>query len=259
MGLAGDLPRQQGTISPARKGWAAQRTAADVCPEPGQLSAYRCFKQIREIEVPRLLGQISHTSYLLFVMAVAEQGQVRMAALNLRPPHTTAAGAYDPHFETPSPDFLSGPWHVTHSTLPMWKKNKNVKITYTPLKAPPGALDDLVEYSPINGDKHKTIHGIDIPDATRHSAYNWKGKGWLKIASSHWEVLGYGDEDGGWMVTFFSKTMFTPAGIDVYARRKGGLSELMIERIRGEMKKVDDPVFSRMVADEIFPVKHEWR
>jgi len=181
-----------------------------------------------------------------------------MAALTFRPPHTTAAGAYDPHFDAPSLDFLTGTWHVTHSTLPMWKKNKNVKITYTPLKAPPGALDDLVEYNPIDGEKQKTVHGVDKPDPTRHSAYNWKGRGWLKIASSHWEILGYGAEDGGWMVTFFSKTIATPAGIDVYAQRNGGFSEQLLERIRAEIQKVDDADFQRM-ADELFVVKHEWR
>ena len=194
----------------------------------------------------------------LFQMAKMEHGQPKMAALTFRPPHVTAAGAYDPHFVVPSLEFLHGSWHVTHSTLPMWKKNKNVKITYTPLKAPAGALDDLVEYSPINGDKYKSVRGIDTPDPTRHAAYNWKGKGLLKIASSHWEVLGYGNEEGGWIVTFFSKTMFTPAGIDVYARRQGGLSELMLERIRAEIKKVDDRDFKRM-ADDVFAVKHEWK
>jgi hypothetical protein len=46
----------------------------------------------------------------------------------------------------------------------MWKKKKNIKIIYTSLKSPPGALDDLVEYSPIDGDKYKSVCGIDTPD-----------------------------------------------------------------------------------------------
>jgi hypothetical protein len=44
----------------------------------------------------------------------------------------------------------------------------------------------------------------------------------------------------------------------VYARRKGGLSEQMLQRIRSEMKGVDDSDFQRLV-DEMFAVKHEWR
>lgn len=195
---------------------------------------------------------------LLLIMAVAEHGQVTMAGLTFRPPHTTAAGAYDPQFKAPSLDFVSGAWHVTHSTLPMWKNNKNVKIIYTALSAPAGALDDLVEYNPIDSDKQKTVRGVDTPDPTRHAAYNWRGKGLLMIASSHWEILGHGEEDGGWMVTFFSKTMFTPAGVDVYSRQQGGLSDKTLERIRAEMKRVDDAEFQRLI-DEMFVIKHEWK
>ncbi|KAK5949161.1 hypothetical protein OHC33_009902 [Knufia fluminis] len=175
--------------------------------------------------------------------------------LTFRPPSSSSATASS--FAKPSTEFIKGPWHVTHSTLPMWKKNKNVVITYTPLESPPGGIDDLVQYNPIDSDKQKTVEGIDKPDPSVEAAYNWRGKGWLKVASSHWEVLGYGEHDGGWMVTFFEKTLFTPAGIDIYARRKGDLSENLIEQIRAEMKKVNDPDFQQQ-ADQIFEIKHEW-
>jgi hypothetical protein len=154
-------------------------------------------------------------------------------------------------------DFLQGAWHVTHSTLPMWKSNRNVVITYTALSDPPGAIDDLVEYQPLKSDKQKTVNGVDTPDPSVPAAYDWRGKGWLKIASSHWEVLGWGEEDEGWVVTFFAKTLFTPAGIDIYARRKGGLSEELLERIRAHMKQVDDAGF-REQAEKIFEIRHDW-
>lgn len=150
---------------------------------------------------------------------------------------------------------MSGPWYVTHSTLPMWKKNKNVVITYTALES--GAIDDLVEYNPIDSDKKKTVTGIDQPDSQTKAAYNWRGKGWLKIASSHWQVLGHGEEDGGWMVTFFDKTLFTPAGIDIYARRKGGLSPSLIQSIRHSMTQIPDPSFQKQ-ANDIFEIKHDY-
>lgn len=152
--------------------------------------------------------------------------------------------------------FLQGPWHVTHSTLPMWKSNRNVVITYTPTETPQGGIDDLVQYQPLKSDKNKTVRGVDTPDASTPAAYNWRGKGWLKIASSHWEVLGYGEEEGGWMVTFFQKTLFTPAGIDIYARKKGGLSSGLIQQIRAEMKNIDDSNFQQQ-ADKIFEVNHD--
>lgn len=138
----------------------------------------------------------------------------------------------------------------------MWKSNRNVTITYTPLNDPPGAIDDLVQYQPLTSDKQKTVRGVDTPSQTVAAAYQWRGRGWLKIASSKWEVIGYGSEEGGWAVTYFAKTLFTPAGIDVYARQKGGLSETLLSKIREEMKKVDDGDFQAM-ADEMFEIKRD--
>lgn len=76
------------------------------------------------------------------------------------------------------------------------------------------------------------------------------------IASSHWECLGWGDckphttpgdtEDGSdkagdgyenqWMVTYFAKTLFTPAGIDIYSRKKEGLPGAVVEEILGALR-----------------------
>jgi hypothetical protein len=162
----------------------------------------------------------------------------------------------NPEFKIPSVDFLNGTWHVTHSTLPMWKSNRNVRITYTPLPDIPEKMDDLVQYQSLHGEKLKTVHGIDTPNQTFPGSYDWRGKGWLKIASSHWEVLGCGAEEGGWAVTYFAKTLFTPAGIDVYSREKGGLSGELLQLILEEMKKVEDANFKKMLK-AIFAIKHD--
>ena len=37
------------------------------------------------------------------------------------------------------------------------------------------------------------------------------------------------------MVTMFQKTLFTPRGVDVYVRRKGGVSEGLVGRIKEGM------------------------
>lgn len=138
----------------------------------------------------------------------------------------------------------------------MWKDNRNVVITYTPVAAHTGGIDDLVEYQPLNSDKQKTVRGFDAPDAVTPGKYQWRGKGLLKIASSEWEVLGYGNEEGGWAVTYFQKTLFTPAGIDIYARQKGGLTKDLLEQIVAEMKKMPDTSFQKMV-EGVFVVKHD--
>jgi hypothetical protein len=177
--------------------------------------------------------------------------------LTFRTPSTChrSKGAGD--FTPPSLDFLRGPWHVTHSTLPMWKSNRSVVITYNPAEANTGGIHDLVTYKPLNSDKQKSIHGFDTPDAAIPACYKWRGKGWLRVTSSQWEILGYGDEEDGWVVTYFQKTMFSPAGIDIYAKKHGGLSEGLLERIVSEVKKVDDAGFQKIVGN-LFAIKHDW-
>lgn len=183
-------------------------------------------------------------------------GSVEPNRLNFRPP-SNARGARSDDFVPPHPSFLQGLWYVTHSTLPMWKTNRNVTITYTSLENNAEVLDDLVEYQPLTSDKRKRVEGVDTPAADTVASYSWRGKGWLKIASSHWQILGYGDEEGGWMVTYFQKTLFTPAGIDIYARRHGGLSQDLLHRIKDEIRKTNDPKVARLAA-LIFPIHHNW-
>lgn len=58
------------------------------------------------------------------------------------------------------------------------------------------------------------------------------------IASSHWECLGFGHTDDGnqWIVTYFDKTLFTPAGVDIYSRNKEGLPQTTVDQILDALK-----------------------
>lgn len=176
-------------------------------------------------------------------------------ALIFRPPPNSAAPT-PPDFSVPSPPFFHGTWHVTHSTLPMWKSNRNVRVSYKPCADNPEKLEDLVEYQALTGDKVKRIDGIDTPDPASPMCYHWRGKGMLRIASSHWLFLAAGEEEGGWGVTYFEKTMFSPAGIDVYARAKGGLSEGLVQRIKEGMASVEDGAFTKL-AESLFVVNSD--
>lgn len=157
----------------------------------------------------------------------------------------------------PSNDFLTGTWHVTHSSLPLWKNKRNVNITYTPLRSTTGVtkIDDLVQYQGLSSDKIKSVHGIDTPAPGNQGAWDWRGKGWLVIASSYWECLGFGTVDNGnqWVVTYFDKTLFTPAGIDIYSREKGGLPDSTIQEILGALRGfgVDEIT---VLADSVFQI-----
>ena len=106
------------------------------------------------------------------------------ATVHLRAPNSSNAGDSGENipqaFIPPPIMWVEGTWHVTHSTLPMWRNNRNVKITYTQL--PPSAsgqicLDDKVEYQSLKSEKLKTVAGIDTP--ALGAAWNWRGKGWL--------------------------------------------------------------------------------
>lgn len=145
-------------------------------------------------------------------------------------------------FVPPTKDFIIGTWHVTHSSLPLWKDKRNVNITYEILPSDSSGvtkIDDIVRYQTIGSEKVKSIHGVDSPSPGNPSAWDWRGKGWLMIASSHWECLGFGhvDDDNQWIVTYFAKTLFTPAGIDIYSRNKEGLPQATIDEILEALKE----------------------
>ncbi|GAB7351516.1 hypothetical protein MBLNU459_g2158t1 [Dothideomycetes sp. NU459] len=184
----------------------------------------------------------------------------------LRAPSVSQAPASSA-YKAPSLAFLGGRWHVTHSTLPMWKSKRNVSITYSALPPSSAAtpqdqtdrLDDIVEYQSLDSEKLHTVHGVDKASggAGTTDTWDWRGKGWLMIASSHWEVLGWADNGAGqdsWVVTYFAKTMFTPAGIDIYSRSGQGLKHETVEAIQSALGKIESEEF-KALARELFEVK----
>ena len=188
------------------------------------------------------------------------------SSVTLRPP-TFSKAKPPPDFKDPSIAWLSEEWHITHSTLPMWKSKRNVRIQYTPLEPsdpsiPKGntdRLDDYVTYQSLNNDKISNVKGIDKSSAPGEGRgeWDWRGKGWLMIAGSHWEVLTWGEEEESgnkFMVTMFAKTMFTPAGIDVYSKSRDGLKEGTLEGIKKALAEVEDEMVNSM-AREIFEIQ----
>lgn len=156
-----------------------------------------------------------------------------------------------------------------------------MRITYTRIPGTnPVQLDDEVSYQALSSTKLKTINGVDKPfdipavvaggadkangvaegqvsvEETASLGYNWRGKGFLMVASSKWEILGYGDEElevgeNQWVVTYFAKTMFTPAGVDFYSR-KGQLKPDMVERLKAALAGLGGEVGA--LATQVFAV-----
>lgn len=181
----------------------------------------------------------------------------------IRQPTTSSLPTAPSDYLPPTIDQLAGTWHVTHSSLPLWKSKRNVTITYKPLE-PTAAhsgheavsrLDDTVSYQTLTSDKVKTIHGIDTACGPNADIWDWRGTGLLKIASSHWEVIGYGQASGEeWGVTYFASTLFTPAGIDIISRSKQGLSAETLSGIKAAFNKFDDENVKKL-ALELFEVR----
>ena len=138
-----------------------------------------------------------------------------------------------------------------------------MSITYTPhpdASSPRGSLkfDDLVEYYPSSakpGSKPSTVAGTDHQLAV--GRFKWRGNGLLFVASSRWQILGCNTSGGegrpSWAVTFFEKTLFTPAGLDIYARSVEGLPEPLLKEIFEKIKGVGGSI--AMLSDTLFEVE----
>jgi hypothetical protein len=187
------------------------------------------------------------------------------STISLRPATKYYADLASPPTFTPPPlEWLQGTWSVTHSTLPMWTKAKNVRITYTILPpddpSSPAQLDDVVTSEPTQRSllpQPRSIRGVDTADGP--GAWNWRGRGWLRIASSHWEVLGWGERGGErWVVTWFAASMFTPAGVDVYSSEKGGMSVGLYEDIVRALQALEVKELVDLVKADMREVKIEY-
>lgn len=104
----------------------------------------------------------------------------------------------------PSP--LSGRWYVVRTSLPFWKQRTDPVISYTPL--PDGRVTDTVTYR--RGGRERTVLGLDRPLGA--DAWQWRGVGATRLLTSRWQVVAH---EGPWLVTFFEKTPFTAAGVDI--------------------------------------------
>jgi hypothetical protein len=115
---------------------------------------------------------------------------------------------------------LEGRWHVLETTFPMWLSGKRAKPAFTYTRAARNGLevlDDDVSFIDVATGREKHIRGVDVPAADDERAFVWRGKGLLAIATSRWRVIEVAPQ-GDWAVIAFSRTLFTPAGLDVIAR-----------------------------------------
>jgi hypothetical protein len=113
---------------------------------------------------------------------------------------------------------LDGTWHIVATSLPFWRSRQAPSVTYTPL--PDGRILDVVHYT-TRGRSRLVIGADTLVDG----GYHWRGLTPLtRLTSSRWRVVaedqGASDPAAQWAVTAFEKTLFTPAGVDVYCRAR---------------------------------------
>ncbi|MFI5663816.1 hypothetical protein [Streptomyces sp. NPDC051684] len=121
-----------------------------------------------------------------------------------------------------TPARLTGTWHIVCSSFPMWQGERRTSATFTYAPLPGGSsgaqkMSDVVRYRIRNG-RRRRIRGVDTRLTGRAgSVYRWRGRGVLRVLSSEWEVREVGADDA-WAVIVFSRSLVTPAGVDVVVR-----------------------------------------
>lgn len=118
-------------------------------------------------------------------------------------------------------DDLVGSWRIVWSTFPMWLTGRRSDATFTYSALPQdrrgsSRLHDVVSFR--SRGRERRIVGTDSRLTDRAgTVFRWRGRGVLAPLTSVWEVTEIAD-DGTWAVIGFSKSLATPAGVDVVVR-----------------------------------------
>lgn len=148
---------------------------------------------------------------------------------HLRAPNATRI-ASPPVVLPPPLKWLDGTWKMTHSTLPRWRKSRDVTVTYALLPKDPATirpeeiktvqwgtqLEDSISWQALSGSltTARTARGLSTPSGIAGEAngeivpdfygdtfsygerasliYSRRGSGWSGLMSLKWEILGYG-------------------------------------------------------------------
>ncbi|KAG8988742.1 histidinolphosphatase [Tulasnella sp. JGI-2019a] len=176
-------------------------------------------------------------------------------------------------------------WAVMASTLPLWKDRKNVMISYSQIDDKPinETFRDTIQFNFSEkagpGKEPTTVEGVDtlqmIEPGDEGSAaesetkagngvrYKWKGSGIMAVSPpAQWQVLGFflandpnrSNED--WVVTYFGKTLATPAGLDIYVRNPKAFDISKVRRLINACQQNGDETVRRC-AEGFFEIPRD--
>lgn len=137
-----------------------------------------------------------------------------------------------------SKSLLEGKWYVAATNFSMWldAKNTDPNFNYTNFREKNGKLlfDDCVMY--FKNKSPKQIKGRDKQKKSDELKFVWRGKGFLALFKSKWRVIA-SDKEGRWIAIYSTKTLVSPDGVDIIARKKN-LSEGEIKGIISHLDKI---------------------
>ncbi|SNX83018.1 uncharacterized protein MEPE_01724 [Melanopsichium pennsylvanicum] len=227
-------------------------------------------------------------------------------AFDIDLPFTSYDSSHPLDFSSRPHELIDGFWYIVGSSLPLWKSKKNVVIRYIPH---PNATSDEVKFTdeirsesrskpaPAQTFQPDEVHhkwqseqgftnklfGIKGTNVLQNNAkngasYQWTGNGLLKFFHSKWQVIGYGPYDltdnsrtkFDWVVTYFEKTLATPAGIDLYVRDPRQMPPMTYNAVIEKIKELNekytqdhDPQREKLaeelskLATEFFDIPHD--
>jgi hypothetical protein len=113
-------------------------------------------------------------------------------------------------------ELLPGDWTVVATNFPMWLNGERLDPTfsYRLLGTDPLTLEDDVAYTQPDGTA-KHVRGVD---RWREEGFVWRGTGMLRFVGSAWSVPGV-SKAGTIAAIRFSKSLISPAGIDIVVRK----------------------------------------
>lgn len=127
----------------------------------------------------------------------------------------------EPQFRWPTLalEAWAGRWYIVQTSLPFWQQRSHPCVNYTleNHQGQPRLLDE-VSYLNASGQPRRVL-GYDYLVQHPAGQFLWLAKPWyLFFLRSRWGVLAHDPDCSEWAVTCFSKTLFTPAGLDIYSR-----------------------------------------
>lgn len=85
------------------------------------------------------------------------------------------------------------------------------------------------------------------------------------IATSQWQLLGFNVAPASspalaspeWVVTYFASTLFTPAGLDIYARGAHTLSDEFVAQLVAGIEQLGGEMAALVKDGKMFRVPHD--